>query len=316
MPETRYRILPDDRVDFHMHTRASDGGWTPAQLVDYLVENQFRVAAVCDHDSMHSVPEAMEHAATRGLLVIPGVEMTTSWDGRQWHLLVYNIDPASERGHGFGALLARQQDALIAAAERGVAVLESHGHALPSLAEVVDGRPLLPTYVLLAAIKDKHATNLFTAHNLTKRYGEWMRVDVPLEETVALAHEAGATCILAHPGRNDGEGTLNETRLDKMLETIPIDGLEAHYRSYTDDDTARYRTMALARGLLISAGSDSHAPGHPVNPRPYPARWIVPFLEHIGIEVEGFDGETWRRGADAVLRQPVPASEPQPVTRS
>src|SRR5690606_17561314 len=124
----------------------------------------------------------------------------------------------------FGALIARQQDELRAAAERGIVALESHGHRLPSLAEVVDGRPLLPVHVLLTAIKDGHATNLMTAHNLTKGYGEAMTVDVPLDKTVELAHAAGGICIVAHPGRDDGAGLLDAARLDRMLETIPIDG--------------------------------------------------------------------------------------------
>lgn len=305
MTQKRFVVRADDPVDFHLHTRASDGGWTPGQLVDHLTDHGFRIAAICDHDTMHSVPEAIEHAADRDILLIPGVEVTTWWDDRQWHLLVYNVDPTSTNGHGFGALLARQAAELAAAAERGIMTYESHGHKLPSLEEVVDGRALLPVHVLLTAIKDGHASNLQTAHELLKRYGESMKVDVPLEETVKLAHEAGGICILAHPGRDDGGGLLDAARLDKMLETIPIDGLEAHYRSYTVDDTELYRSMALERGLLITCGSDSHAPGFPVNPRPYPARWVVPFLERLGIEVEDYDGVTWHRGADAVL-QPIP----------
>ncbi|MDI3340660.1 MAG: PHP domain-containing protein [Sphaerobacter sp.] len=297
-------VRADEPVDFHLHTDASDGRWTPRQLVDHLAARGFRAAAICDHDTMRSVAEAMEYGAALGICIVPGVEVTTFWGGRQWHLLVYNADPASERGHGFGALLARQQDALAAAAERGIIALESHGYALPSLAEVVNGRPLLPVHVLQAAIKDGHATNLQTAHQLVKRFGETLRVDVPLEETVRLAHAAGGICILAHPGRDDGDGRLDADLLDRMLRTIPLDGLEGHYRSYSEDDTARYRDMAVERGLLISAGSDSHAPGFPVDPRPYPARWVVPFLERLGLDPADFDGQGWYRGADVVLQTP------------
>lgn len=302
MPASRLTVSAHDPVDFHLHTRSSDGGWTPDQLVGHLSERGFQVAAICDHDTMRSVSEAMEHAATRGILLIPGVEVTTRWGGRQWHLLVYGVDPDSERGHGFGALLGRQQDELRAAAERGILALEAHGHRLPSLAEVVDGRPLLPVHVLLTEIKDGHASNLMTAHELLKKYGEPMTVDVPLEETVALAHEGGGVCVLAHPGRDDGAGILAPAQLSTMLATIPVDGLEGHYRSYTEDDTDHYRSMAFARGLLVSCGSDSHAPGFPVDPKPYPARWVVPFLERLGISVENWDGESWQRGAPDAAR--------------
>jgi predicted metal-dependent phosphoesterase TrpH len=308
MAISRTSIEPHDRVDFHMHTRASDGFWVTEQLVDHLYERGFRVAAICDHDTMESVPEAMERAAAKGIAIIPGAEMTTFWDGRQWHLLVYGIDPALPRGHGFGALLARQQDDLVAAAERAISLLEQHGHALPSLEEVVAGRELRPNLVLVTAIKDGHATNLTTAHQLVMSYGETLQVDKPLEEVVTLAHEAGGICVLAHPGRSDGAGILDPERLDRMLETIPVDGLEGHYRSYSEDDTARYRSMALDRSLLVSCGSDSHAPGVPVDPRPYLARWVVPFLSRLGVDVAEFEGPDWEHGASAVLEAKSPAS--------
>ncbi|WP_284056666.1 PHP domain-containing protein [Thermalbibacter longus] len=288
---------PHAPVDLHLHTVASDGGWTPAELVEHLAARGFRVAAVCDHDTMRSVPEAQERAQRHGILLVPGVEVTTRWDGRQWHLLVYGVDLASPRAWSFARLLDYLADQLWAAAERGIQVLERHGYRLPSLREVVNGQPLRPFHVLTAAIRDGHATNLATAHELTKRYGEAMQVDVPLAEAVELAHRAGGYCVLAHPGRNDGDGVLDAERLDRMLEVAAIDGLEAHYRSHSDDDTARYRAMASDRGLLVSAGSDSHAPGFPVNPKPYPASWIAPLLSQLGIEIEPVDDDPWRPGA-------------------
>jgi hypothetical protein len=242
---------------------------------------------------MRSVPEFMERGSDRGLIVIPGVEFTTWWDGRQWHLLVYGIEPESLATTGFGQLLARQQANLRAAAERAISLMEQNGHKLPSLSEVIDDRPLLPTYVLQTAIKDGHATNLMTAHQLVIKYGEDLRVDTPLEDVVEAAHLAGGVCIIAHPGRDDGAGILTAERFVKMLAAIPIDGLEGHYRTYSVADTALYRGMALKRGLLVSSGSDSHAPGVPVDPRPHLARWVAPFLARQDIVVAPFDGEPW-----------------------
>ncbi len=313
MIQPRAELAPLDRVDFHMHTRSSDGGWNTAQLVDYLVEHDFRVVSVCDHDTMRSVPEFMERGTEKGLTVIPGVEFTTWWDERQWHLLVYGIEPGRMSSTEFGALLARQQANLRAAAERAISLMEQNGHKLPSLADVVDGRPLLPVHVLLTAIKDGHASSLTTAHQLSIKCGEDLRVDTPLEQVVDAAHAAGGTCIIAHPGRDDGAGLLASDRFDRMLATIPIDGLEGHYRSYSNDDTALYRGMALDRGLLVSSGSDSHAPGMPVYPRPHLARWVTPFLNQMGVQVESFDGEPWTPEMSPVEeKEPVAAHKSSP----
>lgn len=308
MAQSTTEISPSDRVDLHMHTRSSDGGWTPEQLVDYLAEHEFRVVALCDHDTMRSVPEFMERGRDKGLTVIPGVEFTTWWDERQWHLLVYGIEPERLATTEFGRLLSEQQANLRAASERAISVLEQHGHKLSSLDEVVDGRPLIPTYVLQTAIKDGHATNLMTAHQLTIKYGENLRVDTPLESVVSAAHVSGGTCVIAHPGRNDGAGIMSAERLDRMLASIPVDGLEGHYRSYTSYDTSKYRGMAADHGLLITSGSDSHAPGIPVYPRTHQARWIAPFLNRMGVGVGPFDGEAWTPDMQlAPDKQPVTA---------
>lgn len=287
----------------HMHTIASDGDWTPQQLVDHLAERNFRVIAVCDHDTMRSVDEVIERAEPRGMIVVPGVEVTTEWDNRQWHLLVYNVDLELPRSERFRNLLQRQDENLRAAAERAIELVENRGHKLQSLDEVVDGRPLLPVHVLRTLIKDGHATNLMTAHRLVINAGETLKVDSPLDETVAAAKEAGGVCIVAHPGRDDGGGLMKEEQLDRMMQVAAIDGLEGHYRSYSDDDTIKYRSLAFERNLVVSCGSDSHAPGHPVDPKPHPVRWVAPFLRRLGFEVEPFAGPSWRPGApDASAR--------------
>lgn len=286
-------VGPDDAVDLHMHTRASDGLWTPETLIEYLREHDFKIVAVADHDSMVSVPEMVERGAAAGIHVVPGVEMTTRWEERHVHCLVYGIDLASPDAAGFNEVLTRQQENLTATAERMVSLLEQHGRRLPSLDEVVAGRRLTPHLVFTAMIKNGHGTNLYTAHNIIRGYGEPALVDVPLGETVEMARQAGAVTIIAHPGRNDGWGFLYEDRLDTMRETVKFDGVEAHYRTYTTADVERYRNYAEEHGLLVSSGSDSHWPNYPVNPTPHPARWTVGLLTRLGIEVGPFEGPAW-----------------------
>lgn len=297
-------LRPYDAVDVHMHTLASDGDWTPQELVDHLAERNFRVIAVCDHDTTRSVDEMIERGEPRGLIVVPGIEVTTEWDNRQWHLLVYNVDMELPRAQRFREVIKQQDDNLRAAAERAIELVENQGKQLTSLDEVVAGRPLLPVHVLRTIIKDGHATNLMTAHRLVIGAGEDLKVDMPLDEAVAAAKEAGGVCVVAHPGRDDGGGLMSEDQLDRMLRIAAIDGLEGHYRSYSDADTTKYRSMAIDRGLVVSCGSDSHAPGHPVNPKPHAARWVSPFLRRLGFCVEPFGGASWVPGApDAAALQ-------------
>ncbi len=301
-------IHPDDAVDLHLHTFASDGRWIPEKLTRYLHENGFKVVAVADHDTMYSVPEMMERAAALGIHYIPAVEMTTRWEQRQLHVLVYGIDMQAERSRRFMELLQRQQNQLRESAERAIALLETHCRYIPALRElpeVVMGLPLTPHRVFTAMIRGGHGSNLYQAHKIVRELGEPAIVDVPLDETVAAAHAARAVAIIAHPGRDDGFGVLKEEDLDRMRADIPIDGVEAHYRSYKDADTERYRNWAEQRGLLVSSGSDSHWPGHPVNPTPHKARWVAPLLERLGFVVGPWEGPAW---------MPVPVEEPVETT--
>jgi predicted metal-dependent phosphoesterase TrpH len=300
------RLAPDDPVDLHLHTLASDGFWEPSQLVPYLAANGFRVASICDHDSQRSVLEAMRLGEEHSVRIIPGVEVTTRWSGRQWHLLVYGIRPdrVDDDATDFLTILAELDAELQANAEDARHRIEASGKPLPSLPEVAAGRPVWPFHVLSAAIKEGHVKNLTEAANLVTQLGGSFTADAELDRTVRAAHKAGGLCVIAHPGRGDSVGAVSEADLDRMLEKIPIDGLEAHYRSYTDAQTALYRRMAIDRGLLISCGSDSHAPGQPVDPRPWRAAWCAGLLARLGIPVTVPDDPVWVTGMDPLAALP------------
>ncbi|RIK46176.1 MAG: PHP domain-containing protein [Chloroflexi bacterium] len=291
--KTQTLLAPDAAVDLHLHTFASDGRWTHEALVDYLTERQFTVAAIADHDTMHSVPGVTQLARERGITIVPAVEMTTRWNGRQVHLLVYGVDVADPRSEPFRKVLQRQQDQLAETAERMLGLLARHARHTPSLREIAGDLPLTPHRVFSAMIRDGHANGLQQAHNILRSMGEPVVVDVPLDETVDAAHAARALTIVAHPGRDEGAGILDAAKLDELYAEIPIDGVEAHYRSYKDADVQRYRAWAEQNGLLVSAGSDSHWPSFPVNPTPHPARWIAGLLARLGQPVAPWEGPAW-----------------------
>jgi hypothetical protein len=190
--------------------------------------------------------------------------------------------------------------------------IEADGKPLPSLEEIAAGRPLWPYHVLMSAIREGHVKNLKEAAELVSRLGGGFSADEPLERVVDAAHQAGGIAVVAHPGRSDSVGALLPEDLDRMLAEAPIDGLEAHYRSHTDEQTALYRRLAAEKGLLIAAGSDSHAPHQPVNPRPWRAIWAADLLARLGVTVEPVaEGETiWEPGMDPHAPKPKP---PEPA---
>lgn len=280
MPAPLATIRANSTVDLHLHTTVSDGRWTPETLVARIASLGIRVMAVADHDAMDSIAPARRLAAARGIALVGGVEVTTRWDGRQWHLLVYG---AEEAGGPLRALVERQRRLHIDAATEAIARLGRAGRVVPSLDAAIGGRPPLPIYVMDALIRDDLAPNMLAANLLvSEELGVPFYIDAPLEEAVAAAHAAGGVAILAHPGRDEGAGVLAPDPLARMLDAAPLDGLEVHYPTHSLAQVREYAALADRHGLLRSCGSDSHGPARPRNPLPYHASLIAPLLTRLG----------------------------------
>lgn len=271
-------------VDLHLHTRASDGVWTPDALVDRVVAAGIGVMAVADHDTFAAVEPVVVKAAARGVAVVPGVELTTAWDGRQWHLLIYGADFAGTR---LGDLVAGLRQRQVDAARQAIAALRRGGFDLPSLAPVIDGREPLPIYVMSALMRDKYANSHLAANEfVTRRLGIHFYFDVPLADAVEAAHAARGVAVLAHPGRSEPEA-LTAERLARLLDHAPIDGLEVFYPTHTTAQTAHFAELARHHGLVTSCGSDSHGPGRPRDPMAYPLAQAASLLELLGFPADG-----------------------------
>lgn len=302
-------LAPDSPVDLHLHTFVSDGIWHPKALIDRLEEGGIRVAAVCDHDNQRSVVEAIDYGQRRGVHVVPGIEMTVRWGERQWHMLVYGIRPDDERAEAkpFLDLVARQDAIFQELAADARHRIEASGRPIPTLRSLEVHGPLMPVHVLRAMIADRHAPRLKEAAELLVDLGGNFTTDSPLEEVVAAAQAGAGVCVIAHPGRADLGPAMTEETLDRMLADAPVDGIECHYRTYTDRETTFYRRLAEERGLLMGTGSDSHGAGVPVDPRPFRAAWSAALLQRLGMPVSDPDGPAWVPGMD-----PLVAPEPEP----
>ncbi len=80
------------RVDLHLHSTASDGQFSPAELVAMALERGLVAIALTDHDTTEGIDEALEAARGTGLEVIPGIELSTDVPQEEVHLLGYYLD--------------------------------------------------------------------------------------------------------------------------------------------------------------------------------------------------------------------------------
>ena len=79
-------------IDLHAHTTASDGTFTPTELIEHAVEKDLTAIAVTDHDTTDGLQEAEESARRFGIEFVPGIELSISYQSGRFHMLGYLID--------------------------------------------------------------------------------------------------------------------------------------------------------------------------------------------------------------------------------
>src|SRR5690606_14736668 len=79
-------------IDLHLHSTASDGTYTPREVVSHAKERDLQVIALSDHDTLAGIPEALKAGEELGVMVIPAVEINTDYKNTEVHILGYGID--------------------------------------------------------------------------------------------------------------------------------------------------------------------------------------------------------------------------------
>ena len=77
------------------------------------------------------------------------------------------------------------------------------------------------------------------------------------EHVLKLIEDAGGTAILAHPYSYKFSKSEVETLLDYLI-PLGLVGMECYYSTYDNGQVQELRSMALAKELLVSGGSDFH----------------------------------------------------------
>ncbi len=276
-------LLPDASIDLQMHTTYSDGTWTPEQLIDYLVREQFGLAAITDHDRVDTAIALQQIAAEKRLPLLAAVEMSTSWRGELTDVLCYGFDPEQNELQGLTQAITRHQR-------------ENTREVCENFRKIDISFPQDELDVLLAKPSAQHPHELVAL--LERRgYGTgepdagtlitdagflWATNDIAA--VIDAAHRSGAVCLLAHPGRGDGFTCYDVELLDELRRQVPIDGLEVYYPAHTSEQIVIYRDYAEKHHLLTSSGSDSHGPEK--KPIKYQAELSRRLLERVGIQLK------------------------------
>lgn len=283
-------LAPDAFIDLQVHTTYSDGTWSPEQLLDHLVGDQFGLVAITDHDRADTGGVLQQLAVSKGMPVLVAVEMSSMWRGDLLDLLCFGFDPDNNQPLQALAddVLRRQQENT----RKVYAYLLENGFTFPSpdsdhpdapLIEILDKPCVKQPHALVDLMKQHgYGTPERSAGRILMDGGLSFETNDPAA-IVHAAHQSGGICVIAHPGRDDGFVTFDEQKLDELREQAPVDGIEVYYPLHTPEQVALFQSYAQKHNLLISAGSDSHKPEKP--PIKYRAELTRDLLERVGIQV-------------------------------
>lgn len=245
------------KVDLHIHTTASDGSWTPEQLISEVRQAGIRLFSVTDHDTVKNVPTAAKLAAAAGIFFLSGVEVCSTVRGQCFHILGYGIDPANRI---LLSLLEHNTQLMEETDENSIRKLIEDG--LPLNYEeyrAYEHNPARGGWKSLSFLIDKGLCqdvggffrNLFTAER-----GISFPAFPPPADVIGAIKAAGGVAVLAHPG-SGFHGMALEATLDYFAREA-IQGVECFHPSHDQVITNRACAWCDRYGLLITGGSDCH----------------------------------------------------------
>ena len=234
-------------IDLHVHSTESDGTLTPKDLVAEAKKAGLAAFALTDHDTCQGVCKAMPLAASAGIELIPGIELSTDYHGKEVHIVGLYIDIENEQ------LLKKTAEYRKCRSERNalmVEALQKEGLSITMEELVAENPDCVITRANIARFLYEHGQIKSVREAFDRYIGDHCkcyvgRLKVASTDAVCLIKEAGGTAILAHPLLYG----LSNTNLQNS--------------TYTTGEEQQMKRLARENGLLISGGSDFHGSNKP-----------------------------------------------------
>lgn len=241
-------------IELHCHSTASDGDYTPAQLVERAIANGLTTLAITDHDTVDGIPEALEAARPTSLRVITGVELSCHFEDGEVHLLGYLFE---HRDPDFLELLESLKAERRSRVLKILKKLEERDVTL-SFQEVeaaATGGALGRPHVARALQEAGHVESFAQAFDLYigNRAPCYVgRTLLSLERGIEAVRRAGGVPVLAHPG------VYNDWPMVERIMQLPVQGVEAWHPSHKKSERKRAKKLGGRYNKVLTGGSDFH----------------------------------------------------------
>ncbi|MBD5136806.1 MAG: PHP domain-containing protein [Lachnospiraceae bacterium] len=253
-------------IDLHVHSTASDGSYTPSELVDYAVKKHLKAFALTDHDTCDGIDEAITYAASLNnpVTVIPGIELSAEYLGEDVHILGLNID---YKNPTFLTELKTFQDSRNNRNSKMIKVLNDNGFAITQ--DMVDKR--FGNSIITRAHYAILMIELGYVSDKEEAFSKYLNKGCPCyiprhkvtpANAVELIKSAKGHPVMAHPVLYD----FSEDTLEHLVEDLSekgLEGIEAIYPLNTPKDDKEYFELAARHNLYVTGGSDFHGTAKP-----------------------------------------------------
>lgn len=252
-------------IDLQLHTTDSDGTWPWDRVLDACLAMGLTAFAITDHDTVARRADILAWAAARKARAIPGIELSTTEGGQTVHLLGYFLDgPLARLEERLDFLKRGRSDRNVRIVRKlqslGIAVTEEEVLAIAGRGTI--GRPHIARLLLQKGVV-KTMQEAFDRYLTPGGLAYFPKEELPLRDAIELLHGAGAVASVAHPGLLKRHPEALEQSL-KLWRGWGLDGIEAIYPMYSDEQTAFFGRLAGKYGFLMTGGSDFHGENKPL----------------------------------------------------
>lgn len=246
-------------IDLHVHTTASDGQYTPSQIIQMAAEKKISTIAITDHDTVAGLEEGAKAAAESNLTFVPGTELNINFPTGEFHLL----------GLGFKKISASLEELLAALVKnretRNIQIIEKMREAgvditleemYADFPDTVLGRPHFAAELVKKKLV-KTRQQAFDRYLAKGRPWYVQRVGSNLDEAIIAIKESGGVPVIAHPMSL----YLSWGKLPDALQNFyerGVMGLEAFHPGARVTECLRLEELARKIGFFVTAGSDFH----------------------------------------------------------
>ncbi|HEY9584246.1 MAG TPA: PHP domain-containing protein [Candidatus Paceibacterota bacterium] len=256
------------KSDLHLHSNYSDGSFSPTEVMQRCKDCGVEVVSLTDHENVGGITEAEEAGDKLGIRVIPGIELSSDFQGGEHHILGYFIDPNDQKLKEF---LETWKASKIAQIKEIIGNLQKFGFEVSSEKVINSAKGSLDRYHIVKAIFPDHEKSAEAKEEQSRFFRKFLmekfhggeglafveREKPDIQSVINVIHDVGGMAFWAHPFWKIRDESVIRG-LAKIFDKVGIDGIEVLYPYHNKEQADLLHKIARDFSLYESAGSDFH----------------------------------------------------------